>query len=59
MLRLVLDHLKTKKTSRNLIFVIRYNPDRCKTQEIYDRVIPENDGRLMPVLDCYKNQKYV
>ena len=46
-----------KNAVNKLPFVIRYVPDQYKTEEIYDKVILENDGRLRFVPDCYKNQK--
>ena len=40
-----------------MLFVIRYVPDRYKTQEKINKVILENGGMLMFVPNCYKNQK--
>ena len=38
-----------------MLFVIRYVPDRYKTQETCDEAILENDGTFESVPDCYKN----
>ena len=50
MLRLVPDHLKTKKmckhTVKKLSFVIRYDPGQYRTQQMYDKAIQENGGTL-------------
>ena len=57
MLRFIPDHLKTKKISKDdfkkLPLVVRYVPDRYKTQEMCDKVILENDETLILVPDCY------
>ena len=54
MLRFVLDDLKTKKTSKNVVkklpFVTKYFIKR-------DKVILENGEASMFVPDCYKYQK--
>ena len=42
---------------KNYLFVIRYIPDRYKTQQMCDKAILENGGMLKSVHDCYKNQK--
>ena len=48
MLKFVLGHLKTKMMSKHavkkLVLVIRYDPDRCKTQEMCNKAIIENEG---------------
>ena len=48
MLKFVLGHLKTKMMSKDavkkLVLVIRYVPDRCKTQEMCNKAIIENEG---------------
>ena len=50
MLRLVPDHLKTKKmgkhTVKKLSFVIRYDPGQYRTQQMYDKAVQENGGTL-------------
>ena len=52
----VRDHLKTKKTWKHAVkkvpFVIRYVPDRYKTQQMSDKAILENVGTLESVPDC-------
>ena len=48
-----------KHAVEKLSFVIRYVPDRYKTQEMCDKAILENGGMLKPVPDCYKNKKNV
>ena len=61
MLRLALDHLKTRKMSKHalkqLLFVMRYVPDDCKTQQVCDKVILGNGGMLESVFDRYKTQE--
>ena len=61
MLRLALDHLKTRKMSKHalkqLLFVMRYVPDDCKTQQVCDKVILGNGGMLESVSDRYKTQE--
>ena len=46
MLKLVPDHLKTKKMCKHAVkklpFVIRFVHDRCKTQQMCDKAILEN-----------------
>ena len=63
MLRLVSDHLKTKKMCKNevkkFLFVIRYVPDRYKTEEMFDKAALENGGTFESVPDRYKTQKNV
>ena len=45
MLKIVADHLKTKKTCKhavkNLPYLLTYVPDQNKTQEMCDKTIPE------------------
>ena len=59
MLRLVTDHLKTKRMFKNadkkLPFVIRYVLDLYTTQEIWSKVIVEKGG----IPQCYKKLKNV
>ena len=59
MLSFVPDHLKARKICKNAVkklpFVIRYGPNRYKTQEMCDKVILENGGTLLLVPICYKN----
>ena len=57
MLKCDLHYLKTKHAVKKLPFVIRYLPDRFKTQEMCDEAILENGVTLKSVLYCYKNQK--
>ena len=59
--KFVSDHLKTKKTRKNIVkklsFVTIYVFDQYKTQEICNKVITENFGVLRFIPDCYKYQK--
>ena len=61
MFRLVIDNLKTKKmykhTVKKLPFLIKYVPDRCKAQQLCDKVIIENDGMIMFIPDQYITQE--
>ena len=61
MLRIVPDHLKTKKMCKHavkkLLSVIRYVPDPYNAQQMWDKAILENCGTLKSVSDCYKNQE--
>ena len=61
MLRLIPDHLKTKRmckhAAKKLPFLIRYVPDQYKTDEMCDKAILENGGMLKSVPDCYKISK--
>ena len=61
MLKLVSDHLKTKKMYKHAVkkfpFVIRYVPDRYKAQQMCYKPTLENGGTLESVTECYKNQK--
>ena len=56
MLKLVPIHLQTKiickHAAKGLPFVIRYVPDRYKTQQMCDKAILENGGILKSVSDC-------
>ena len=60
MLKLVPDHLKTKKICNHAVkklpFVIRYVSDWYKTQ-MSNEAILENGGTKESVPDCYKNQQ--
>ena len=51
MLRFVPDHLKIKKmfkhAAKKLSLIIRYVPDRYKTQEMCEKAILENGGTLV------------
>ena len=38
-------------------FVIRYVPDQYKTQQVCDKALPKNGGKLESVPDCYQNQE--
>ena len=42
---------------KKLPYLLRYVPDRYKTQRICDKVTLENGGTLKPVSNCYKNQE--
>ena len=59
-LKLVSDHLKTKKVCKHVVkkfpFVKRYVLDRYKTQEMCDKAILKNGATLKSVPGCYKNQ---
>ena len=61
MFRLVIDNLKTKKmykhTVKKLSFLIKYVPDRCKAQQLCDKVIIENDIMIMFMPDQYITQE--
>ena len=61
MFKLVLDNLKTKKmykhTVKKLSFLVKYVPDRCKAQQLCDKVIIENDGMIMFIPDQYITQE--
>ena len=60
-LKLVLDHVKTKKMCKDAVKKLpyrrRYVPGKYKTQEIFDKAIQENGGTLNSVPDCCKNQE--
>ena len=60
MLRLVPDHIKTKRMCKHAVkklpFLIKYVPDRYKTQQMCDKVILENGGILMFFFDSCKDQ---
>ena len=55
MLKLVSDHLKTKRMCKHavnkLLFLIRYVPYQYKTKQMCDKAISENDGTLKFVPD--------
>ena len=55
MLKFVSDHLKTKKMSKNAVkkfrYLLRYIPDPYQTQQMCDKAILENGGRLTSVPD--------
>ena len=42
---------------KKLPYLLRYIPDRYKTQQRCDKAILENGGTLKSVPDCYKNQE--
>ena len=60
MLKFVPDHLKTKKMCKHVVkklpYLTRYISGQCKTQQMCDKAILENDGTLKSIPDCYKNQ---
>ena len=59
MLRLVSDHLKTKRMCKHVVkkwpFIIKYVPDQYKTQRMCYKVILKIVN--MFTLDCYKDKK--
>ena len=61
MLRLVPDHLKTKRMFKhaveNLPFLTKYVPDWFTTQRIYDKITQGNSGIIMFISDFYKDKK--
>ena len=61
MLKLLSELLKSKKMCKNavkrLTFVIIYDLDRYKTQEMCDKIILENGGMIRFIPDCCKNKK--
>ena len=46
-----------KHVVKKLPLVIRYLPDRYKTQQMLDKAILEKSGMLESAPDCYKNQQ--
>ena len=40
-------------TVTKLPYLLRYVPDKYKTQQIFDKAILQNGGTLNSVLDCY------
>ena len=44
-------------TVKKLPYLLRYVPNQCKTQYMYDKAILENNGILKFVPDCCKNQE--
>ena len=46
-----------KHADKKLPFVIKYIPDRYKTQQMCNNAILENGGTLEAVCDFYKNQQ--
>ena len=55
-LKFVLYHLKTKNICKQAVEKFSF-AIRCKTQEMCNKAILENVGKLVSVPDCYKNQK--
>ena len=59
MLKLVLDHPKTKIMFKNVVkklpFLIMYIPGWYKNWEMCDKVMIENSGMLKFIPDYYKN----
>ena len=59
MLKLVLDHLKTKIIRKNVVkklsFLIMHIPGWYKNWEMGDKVMIENSGILKFIPDYYKN----
>ena len=62
MLKLIPDYLKIKAMCKNAVrklpLVTISVSDRCKTQEMCDKVILEHGGLLRFISDCCKNQNY-
>ena len=57
-LKLVLDHVKTKKMCKDAVKKLPYRIRlKNKTQEIFDKAIQENGRTLNSVPDCCKNQE--
>ena len=48
-----------KHAVKKLPFVIRYVPNRYKTQQMSDKAIAFSGGTLESIPDCYKINKYV
>ena len=46
-----------KHAVEKLSYLLRYVPDQYKTQQMCDKAILENGGRLNSVPDCYKIQE--
>ena len=42
---------------KKLPYLLRFLPDRYKTQQMFDKVVLENDETLKSVPDCNKNQE--
>ena len=63
MLRLVHNHLKTNKMCKNAVeklpIILKYILDKYKTQQLCDKAILENAGRMDSIRDCYKIKKCV
>ena len=63
MLKLIPDHLKTKKMCKHAVkrlpVVIRYVSDQYKSQQMCDKAILENGGTLESVSECCKYKKIV
>ena len=58
MLELAPDHLKMcKHTVKKSPYLLKYIPDRYKTQKMCNKAILENGGALMSFPDCYKIQE--
>ena len=55
MLKLLPDHLKTKKMCKHAVkkipYELRYLPGQYKTQQMCDKAILENGGKLKSVPD--------
>ena len=64
MLKLVLDHLKSKKKKKKWVsmqlknyLIYKICSWSIKTQQMCAKAILENGGKLKSVPDCYKNQE--
>ena len=46
-----------KHAVKKFLYLLRYVPDKYKTQQMCDKAILENVGPLKSVPDCYKSQE--
>ena len=46
-----------KHAVKKLPYLLRHDPNQCKTQKMCDKVILENGGTLKSVPNCYINQE--
>ena len=44
-----------KHVVKKIPYLLRFVPDKYKTQKMCDKAILENNGTLKSVPDCYKN----
>ena len=63
MLKFVPSCLKTKRMCKSpvkkLLFIIMYVTDQCKTQEVFNKFILENNRMLKFIPDSWRNKKTV
>ena len=45
-----------KDVVKKLLFVVKYVPDRCKTNKMCNKIIIENGGLLEFIPDCCEDQ---